>query len=214
MYLINETYLTREMYTPNTGGGVDISSADNKVAQYIDKYARLLLQNALGNVLFAELDVHILDGNLKDDAPQKWKDFINGVEYSYSGETYTFKGVLSTEGAFKESVLAYYCYYHYMKDNFTQTTSFGESVSSSVNSETVNGSSKLINIWNKYVDLYQGNRTKVQGTLSYKNGVPFYDYFNDNNGYVNLIQYLEHRSDVYQNASLRLEDGFLNSFGL
>jgi len=54
MYLIDETYLTRELYTPNTESGVDIDSSGNTITQYIDKYARLLLQNALGNLLFKQ----------------------------------------------------------------------------------------------------------------------------------------------------------------
>ena len=214
MYLIDETYLTREMYTPNTGGGVDISSASNKVAEYIDKYARLLLQNALGNVLFAQLDGQILEGNLKSDADQKWKNLVNGVTYNYFGESYTYKGLLTIEGAFKDSVLAYYVYYHYLVDNLTQKTSIGETISSSINSTRANSSPKARRVWNKYVELYQGGKSRVQGTLTFKKGIPFYDYFTDNNGYVSLIQFLEHNDTDYSNAALLLEDGYKNSLGI
>ena len=214
MYLIDETYLTRELYTPHTKAGVDIDSSGNAITEYIDKYARLLLQNALGNVLFKLLDEQIENGNLKTDAPQKWKDLVNGVDYVYSGDNHTWKGLLDIEGAFKESVLAYYVYYHYFLNNLSQVSSFGEVKASSVNSENVNPSAKLVATWNKYVKLYQGDRTKVEGTLTFVNGVPFYDYFSGNGGYVNLIQFLEHKETDYPDAAKKMERGYLNTLGI
>lgn len=214
MYLIDETYLTREMYTPNTESGVDIASTGNSVTEYIDKYSRLLLQRALGNVLFAQLDEQIESGILKSDAPQKWKDLVNGVTYTYSGDTYTWKGLLTKEGAFKESVLAYYVYYNYFLNNLSQVSSFGEVKASSVNSENVNPTAKSIAIWNKYVKLYQGDRTKIDGTLTFEREIPFYDYQSESNGYVNLIKFLEHKETDYPNASKLLEHGYINSLGI
>tara|TARA_R110002153_G_scaffold236215_1_gene390338 strand:- start:235 stop:879 length:645 start_codon:yes stop_codon:yes gene_type:complete len=214
MYLIDETYLTRELSTPNTESGVDIDSSGNSITEYIDKYARLLLQNALGNVLFATLDGEIEDGNLKEEAPQKWKDLVDGTQYDYSGETYTWKGLRTIEGAFKESVLAYYVYYHYFLNNLSQVSSFGEVKASSVNSENVNPSAKLVATWNKYVKLYQGDRNRVEGNLTFVKGVPFYDYYSGNGGYVDLIQFLEHKESDYLDAAKKMERGYLNLLGV
>ena len=72
MYLIstqefNRAFLISNVNEANTG-------INEQVNAYIDSCVPKLLTNALGTSLFADLNSQITDGELNDDADQKWKD--------------------------------------------------------------------------------------------------------------------------------------------
>ncbi|MGB0896887.1 MAG: hypothetical protein ACPGRW_06165 [Flavobacteriaceae bacterium] len=216
MYLIDSTYFIKDLIVPNKGVSLDIPNNEESLDQYIDKYARQLLQNALGSVLFDELDSNITNGILDPGADQKWKDLVNGKSYTLSGTAYKWKGLLFTEGAFKGSILAQYTYYHWHLDQLSRMSRMGEVKGSAVNAQAVNSTSKSVKVWNQYIEMYQGYQSQGY-TFSYVNGVPFHDYFNTNNSsdYVCLLEFLIHNETDYPDAAIRVEkDGFKNSMGL
>lgn len=216
MYLIDETYFIKEISTPNKGVSVDVPNNELSLEWYIDKYARLLLQNALGNVLFDELDSDITNGTLDTDADQKWKDLVNGKSYTFSGKSYKWKGLIFTEGVFKGSILAHYTYYQWHLDQLSKMSGFGEVKGSAVNSQAVNSTSKSVKIWNEYITMYQGAVNTESCKVSVINGVPFYDYFiTNNNDYVCLLEFLAHNETDYPEALMKVEaEGYENSIGL
>jgi hypothetical protein len=213
MYIIDETYFIQDISVPQTDN-LDVVGSDNTLTQFIDKYARLLLKNALGITLFNLFDGSLTDGVLNDDADQKWKDLVNGKIYSHNGVTKVWKGLKFTEGIFKGSVLAHYTYYHWYLWQMSQITSLGEVKGKSVNASSVNENTKLVQIWNEFLQMYLGNSETV-GTYSVVNGVPFYDYFSANNNEdVSLLQFIKDNDTDYPDAQLRLEQGFQNQLGL
>lgn len=215
MYLIDETYFIKDLIIPTTGG-LDVQDTNNPFSGWIDKYARQLLQNALGNVLFDELDSHIEDGKLKEDADEKWKDLVTGKSYQYGGKSYKWKGLIFTEGTFKGSVLAMYTYYHWHLDQLSRMSGVGEVTGNAVNATNVNSTSRSVKVWNEYIDMYQGSIDRKSYNFSYINGIPFHDYFyNNESDYVSLLRFLSHNNDDYPNAAKRIEqEGYQNTMGL
>ena len=216
MYLIDETYFVMDLNVPNKVQSLDIPVDEKPLEFYIDKYARQLLQNALGNVLFDELDDYVDGVELKEDTPEKWSDLVNGKSYTYNDKDYKWKGLIFTEGAFKGSLLANYSFYHWHINKISRMSGLGEVKGNAVNSVNVNSTRKSVKVWNDYLEMYQGFYENNTYTYSEVKGVPFHDYYNPNiNDYVSLITYLKHNEETYPDARLKLEtDGYKNTFGL
>lgn len=215
MYLIDTTYFSQDLQVPNAEESLDINNNDNSFDIYIDKYARLLLQKALGFELFEELNENITNGDIVGTAPLKWLNLVNGCSYTFSGKDYRWKGLRFTEGGFKGSVLAHYVYYYWHLDQLTTMSAFGEVKGSAVNSVTANSTNKSIKVWNEFLKMYQGVTTDINLKVSLRNGVPFYDYFDgDNDDYVCLLTFLSHNNTDYPNAKLKNVGGIKNSLGL
>ncbi|MCK4824575.1 hypothetical protein KA005_52975, partial [bacterium] len=54
----------------------------------------------------------------------------------------------------KISLIAYYIYYHYMRDFVTSTTNTGEVLSNNENANKVTPADKMSNAWSRYLELY------------------------------------------------------------
>jgi len=181
MYLINEANFTREISVPN------LTSSQSGNAETLNLYAdekpRLLLQKALGNVLFSELDSQVTNGILDSGADQKWKDLVNGKEYDGK----VWKGLNYDEGSFKVSLLAYYTYWFWL--NELDSSNYQTQAK---NADNINPTSNLVNVWNKFLEMYQGLNTINFPVVRYINGATFVDYFNggQNSNYVSLLQFL------------------------
>lgn len=212
MYLIDETYFIKELSVPN----INEMDSDNLtiLKQYTDQYSRQLLQNALGYVLFNDLDSYIDNGVLDVLAPQKWLDLVNGVEYTKDGKQYKWRGLKYTEGLHKSSILAKYCFYHWLKDNVTTITGTGEKSIKSVNADSVNSNQRLVNVWNDFVSEYQGSNTRFP-TVWYKGATKVIDWFGSGEslGFVSLIQFLTDNETNYPYATL-ITYSLQNQFGL
>ena len=202
MYLIDGTYFIRDYSVPNTTELQGNSS--NNLEQYIDERCRLLLQMALGSELYADLDSNITSGVLDVDAPLKWKNLVNGCTYTKDGKNYVWKGLLQTEGTFKNSLLTPYVYYYWLKGNISSVLGVGEVVTGAKNATGVNSTQRLTEAWNDFVEQYQGNCT-YRSNRYIHNGVVVYDYYqNGNNNYVNMIQFLKDNPTDYPDANLEL----------
>lgn len=211
--IIDETYFQKQYYVPN----VDELNSRNKedIRQYIETYVRLCLQDALGYVLFKDLEDNISNGNLNSDAPQKWLNLVNGVEYTKNGKTYYWKGLKYKEGAFKMSLLTPYVYYHWLKDNQSKVMGVGEVVLDAKNGINVNSTQRLVNTWNDFVRLYQEATYEYEKTVYHYRGVKVTDYIGNstNNNYVSLIKFLYDNDTDYPDAPLKCYK-FENQLGL
>ena len=187
MYLIDETYFIKELYVPN------LNEMDSDTLTglniFIDKYARQFLRDALGNSLFLELDSFITDGVLGSNAPQKWKELVNGVD--------DWKGLIFTEGTYKGSILAKFVYYYWLKDAVSNITGTGEKVITATDALAVNSTQRLTNVWNSFVLDNQG----VYDGCRYLD----YCYFNDENDIQDsLIRFLTDKSEDYPDARMKV----------
>jgi len=104
----------------------------------------------LGYTLYKELKAEIEAGSYTT----KWTRLVNGHEYeiSYLGDTYLvhWNGLVNTELV---SPLAYYIYYHYVKFHTTHTAGFGELMQKGENASRTSPSQKMVNAWNRFIDL-------------------------------------------------------------
>jgi len=147
--LITSAYFIGEISLPGSALTGDLAD----IAPYIIKYEREALIKLLGYTLYKELKAEI-DA---ESYTEKWNRLVNGHEYeiTYMGETHLVKwnGLINSELV---SLLAYYIYYKYVSFHVTQTSGIGEFISQAENSVKVSPSQKMVNAWNRFVDL-RGN---------------------------------------------------------
>lgn len=223
MYIIDGTYFTRELSIP---GVAELrSNSTTELNLFIDEKSRLLLQDALGNVLFNDFDSNVIDGVLDVGAPQRWLNLVNGVDYTFAGEDYTWQGLKFDQGAYKKSLISYFVYYHWLEDQVSEMTTLGEVRGKAKNTLPINSTQRLVSTWNTFVRLYQGGYDRhynhacrnysYNPTTYYKRGIRFYDYFggNDESGFVSLITFLIHNKEDYPDANLEIYE-FQNQMGL
>jgi len=205
MYLINEANFTRELSIPNL-----VSSQSGNATElnyYADEKPCLLLQMSLGNVLFSQLNSQVTSGVLNTNADQKWKNLVNGCTYSDK----VWRGLNYQEGSFKVSVLAYFTFWHWLNES----NSSGYQTQPK-NAENINPTSTMVNVWNKFLEMYQGlSNVNCLPRVSNINGTTFVDYFNGNNSnYVSLLQFIKDNPTDYPDAQLYTFDNTSNSNSL
>lgn len=147
--LIDETYFIGEISLPGqvlTGSLADIDP-------YIAKYEREALIELLGYTLYKALKAEI-DSGPPAVYTDKWDRFVNGHEYEidYLGDTYLVKwnGLINSD---KVSLLAYFIYYNYVKFHVSHTSGFGELLQNAENATKSSPSDKMVNAWNRFIDL-------------------------------------------------------------
>lgn len=209
MYLINEANFTREISVPN------LTSSQSGNAERLGLYGyekpRLLLQNALGSVLFSQLDAQVTNGVLNTNADQKWKDLVNGK--TYDGKVW--KGLNYQEGSFKVSLLAYFTFWNWINDNVTTLGSGGEVQIQTKNANNVNPTSTQVQIWNTFTKMYQGNIFYSDRQVYFVDGAVFVDYYGCNKtDYVDLLQFLKDNATTYPDATLYYFENLSNSNSL
>ena len=84
--LIDRTYFVGEINIPNTNG------ANGDVLDlFIDKYEAEFLQKALGYELYKEFK----NGLVQDPVAQKWRDLLEGAEYTFNSRLHKWNGLIS-----------------------------------------------------------------------------------------------------------------------
>ena len=219
MWLVNNEYFIKNLSVPASlkgSGGLDISSNEDPFEPYIDKYGRLLAQKALGNILFDQLDAAIdANGNLNAGADQKWKDLVNGKSYTYNDKSYKWKGLIYTEGTFKGSVLAHFIFYNWRIEKLSRTSAMGQTTGEAVNQTQVDSTPSVVDIWNEFIEMYQGDIYASGGAVSYINGIPFIDYASNESDYVSLLTFLSHNEETYPDATKYIfKEGYQNTLSI
>lgn len=212
MYIIDETYFTRELSIPNVNE-VQTEAYDT-LNYFVDEYVRQLLRDALGVDKFNELDTYVIDGVFEPtDAPQYIIDLVEGKEYEKSGVTYRWSGLISTQGVFKKSLLANYVYYNWLRNSFSIQSGVGEATLNPQNANLVNPTQRLVTIWNSFLDMYQ-NKNLAYSNVYYKGYTQVIDWLGFSaNTEVSLIQYLQDQQADFENASLRVYQ-YQNQLGI
>lgn len=214
MYLIEEQDFQRQYYIAGSQGRTQDGSS-SLLTQFIDGFVPQFLKDALGITLFNELDSNITDGELDENAPQKWKDLVNGKIYIVNDIEKEWKGLVYNMGAFKESILIPYVYYHWLENELSTMTATGDKVISSKNAVNVNPNQRLVKCWNDFVTMNQHcSDYNYYPSISIVNGVKFTDWLsNSTSTYVSLIEFLQDNETDYPDANLKVYN-YKNQFGL
>lgn len=212
MYIIDQTYFTRDLSIPNINE-MQTEAFDN-LNSFVDEYVRQLLRDALGIEIFNELDSYVIGGAFDGTgAPQYIIDLVNGKEYVNSGTTYKWSGLISTQGVFKKSLLANYVYYQWLKNNFSTQSGVGEVTINPQNANLVNPTQKLVSVWNTFLLMYQ-NMNTCYPSVYYKGHTQVIDWLGINaNTEVSLIQYLNDNDTDFSTATLRVYE-YQNQLGI
>ncbi len=173
-YLIDKTNFQGKINIPNVNEYDGSANTSDELDISIYKYVPLFLQQTLGTVLFNELDPFIDGVNLDPLAPQKWKDLVDGVTYEDGKKVW--RGLRYTKGLYKESILAYFVYFNHYQESFS--SGVGQVVDVAKNAMNVNPTQHLTEVYNTFVEMYQGTCSKPKA--SYINGTLFIDYLGTN----------------------------------
>jgi hypothetical protein len=160
MPLIDTSYFIGERNIPNAGTG---SPVDKLIAREILVNEGKFLKLALGNSLYSAFMTALgknADGSFENvdkgvpaaAVPQKWKDLLNGKEYTgLDSRKYTWVGfiVLADDAAISESIIADYVFFQFMKNYSTLTTPMGEVKAGTENATAVSPKFKMTSVWNK-----------------------------------------------------------------
>lgn len=158
--IIDTTYFQKQpLFVPNTrlvpSLGDNVPSNISELESAIENLEYQLLLSCLGIEQYTELKEQFeTNGDLKPDALEKWKSLVNGKGLE-NGRYW--KGLRYTVGTNKNSLIANYVFYNFLLNDEYPYSTTGLQRPNSENSTDVNGVSKLVREWNKFVFYYQGN---------------------------------------------------------
>ncbi|MDX1938455.1 MAG: hypothetical protein SFU21_15145, partial [Flavihumibacter sp.] len=137
--IIDNSYFIRNVYLANAQS----SEVAPEIDLFIQKYEPELLKLMMGYGLYKEF----ID-SINSPAPaQKYIDLLFGVAYNdVNGKPQYWMGLANAN---KLSVIANYVYYHYVRNNNTQTTAAGETISKSEAASRTNAGYKATWAWNE-----------------------------------------------------------------
>jgi len=165
MYLIDNTYFVGKYEIPN------INESNNGVSEtldlFIDIEVRLFMQNLLGLELFKDFDSYMTDGVLSPNAPQKWLDLVNGVEY----DSKKWNGLIYKIGTYPKSLFTNYIWTKYLVERNKIDGNGNANVIESKNSLLGNAANQYFLIWNEFVLL--------AGCMADKDFVSLNQFIND-----------------------------------
>lgn len=203
MSIIDTTYfLSGNLYIPNVTsidlGDDDSPNVQNDLQLFIDIYERELLINALGITLYDEFEAE-----LPIPTTQKWIDLLNGKTYSISGKSYRWDGLI---GSNKQSLIAFYIYCQYLRNDSSIYTTTGVVKADAANSQMYSPTPKYIDNYNRFIKSYQGeysdyyhnNNPNIIFNASGMIGLDYYKN-NQNNSFVNMYQYMTDQNTLETN---------------
>jgi hypothetical protein len=140
MPLIDASYFVGELNIPDTSNQDTLE----RLNFFIAKYEEELLRCVLGHGLYAAYKAGIQPA----DADQKWKDIRDGKDYTgQDGRAFYWMGL--TKDSTKQSLIACYVYYWWMRDKASHTASIGETRANADGGERVSPGIKMARAWNE-----------------------------------------------------------------
>lgn len=153
---------------PNIGDTAPNSNLLGNVTEldvFLKEYERDYLIKSLGYSLFKEFQSHLevvepaTVQTVKDSAPQKWKDLMDGREYTKDGRTVNWRGLVFTDDGLKRSPIAYYVCYHFLKSDLGRYLGTGVQREKTKNTVFADPAPKAVDIWEKFYRLTVENGT-------------------------------------------------------
>jgi hypothetical protein len=157
------------------------AAVDAAIATYEDEFLRKLLGPSLYDAFIAGLasgtgtpfSSQFSNQFGTGTVAQRWQWIRDGHTYTYGGRSYTWPGLKNSK---KQSPIANYTYWHYVKKNSRPTTQFGPSKGKVENATVVSPALELKDVWNEMVEWCQAlGYMLIYLELS---GAPAYPEFN------------------------------------
>ena len=138
MSLIDKTYFVQEINIPDS----DYSG----LTATITKYEKEILMKLLGYELYTLVAAYNVS-----TSPQRIKDIVEGKEYEVNGYTIKWVGLANAD---KESLIAYYVFYWYLRNKTTVTSVLGETRAVSENTVNASPAQRLSGAWQRLLEMY------------------------------------------------------------
>ena len=150
-FLKKDVFIPNAVAQPSIGSNTptSVSQLNAEIDQREYEFTLSFLGDAQNTELYNQFNE---DGTWKDDALQKWKDLVEGVEF----EGKKWNGLRYTIGTQKISIIAYYVYFFYLKEDFATYSTTGIQVAQSENAISQLPNEKQASAWNKFVNMYDG----------------------------------------------------------
>lgn len=141
--IIDSTYFINKLALPQVGNAEGLIAVNNFINQYEPEF----LECALGFDLWQAF----VNGALEQSSPEdRWVWLLNGQNYTLNGRNGTWRGFDNSD---KRSPIANYVFYQFMDNKAVDFTLTGSVVSETENNRTVNGVDRMIDAWNRMVDM-------------------------------------------------------------
>jgi len=198
--IVDATYFEKgALYIPNNKD-VNVAPTGSPTNQtgldfYITEYEREVLLNALGIVLYEELQIALLD---LPNAPQKWIDLVEGKTYvNSSSVTKRWDGL---QGFNKQSVIAFFIYTEYLR-NYNETfATTGVVRNDSKNATNYDATPKYIKAHMSFIEKYQSSNTGSPTSYVNMLGTSGLDWYGSENAQVSLYQFLLDSNELDKTA--------------
>jgi hypothetical protein len=147
MPLIDYTYFVGQINIPN----VDKPAVLQSLQSFIDEKENETMCNLLGYDLWNAYKTEIA----LTTPTQRMVNLRDGIEYSFGNRLYKHRGLKFVENTTKYSLLAYYIYFHYIRNKTTNTGGTGESIATTENTVAISPIEKSVYSYNRFVELSQ-----------------------------------------------------------
>jgi len=219
--IIDKSYFKGNLRIPNvqtdlaplgdrTGNQVDLD-------EYVLLYEKELMIYALGYEAYKSF-IASFDGNgdVLPGADQRWKDLIDGKEYTNAqGTLVKWEGLRYQLGAFKYSLIADYVFSKFLNDH-SRTFSGTGMVKEGATGATVESSiPRVAESWDTFIDKYQGtSEVSDYPKLVQKAGLIGIDWSNSHDDInITLFRFLSDNESEYTDVKFS-HFGRINSFGI
>jgi len=194
MIIDTSYFLNKSVFIPNSVAQPSIGSntptSISQLQEEIDFREDELLLSALGNIQLLELKNQFeITGAWKASALQKWKDLVDGKD--------EWKGLRYITGTRKNSLIAFYVFFYYLKSDFQTYSTTGIQIANSENSEGQAPNFKQAESWNNFVDMWNGKNSTINIQSSFQNWNGIGLQLNNNDNKTTLYDFLSKNSDVY-----------------
>jgi len=215
MIITTAYFLNKNVFIPNAVAQPSIGSntptSINQLQAEIDEREDELLLSFLGQAQKAELyDQFESNGDWKPTALQKWKDLVDGVDFNDKH----WNGLRYTIGTKKISLIAYYVYFYYLKEDFSTYSTTGIQVAQAENAISQLPNEKQVSAWNRFVNIYNGGNIQTKNYAFSRNwNGTMLRWNNGERNEVSLYDFMSAKSDVY-NLSFFNHHNVINSMNL
>jgi len=154
MSLIDYTYFAQDVNIPVSSNATLSAPVTEAIARYEPEILKMLLGYKLYSEMMAAYNASINTLN-PVTLPDIWNNFINGPEFEFelNGQTVT-EYWIGLKNSSKISLIANYVYFMHRSNTDTKYSGIGEVKSNAENSQVVSPRVKMVNAWNKMIELY------------------------------------------------------------
>lgn len=141
MRIIDETYFKGNIAIPNIE-----KDLDSFLSSYVDRYEKEILIFLLGYNMYTDLMEAMEEATL----PNKWDAILNGATFNVTinGKLINCEWI-GLKNDSKISLIAYYVFFHYLRDNANQFTGLSVIKSDAENADVIDPNNKLVWAWNQ-----------------------------------------------------------------